>query len=157
MKIMFIAMSLFFCLFYSCSKDSSSEEVLKSYVKYRFSPSQSKANLLEKTTGELNFKIKNMSDEEFESFVSMEKYKMRKFEINLKRCSESQCYITYTLSYDQYTDGKRTFESEIKKIAEVQKTNGKWKLSDVSNVKTYIDSKEEIDISPMSETGKTPL
>jgi hypothetical protein len=130
----------------SCTKKSSSEDVLKGYVKYRFSPAQSKDVLLEKTTGTLKDRISTMTEDEFKSFVSMGKFKMRKFVINLKRCSDDQCFITYTLSYDQYQDGQRKYENEVKKIAEIRKQEDGWKIADVSNVKTYIDSKEELKI-----------
>lgn len=130
----------------SCTKKSSSEDVLKGYVKYRFSPAQSKDVLLEKTTGSLKDRISAMTEDEFKDFVSMEKFKMRKFVINLKRCSDDQCFITYTLSYDQYQDGQRKYENEVKKIAEIRKQEDGWKIADVSNVKTYIDSKEELKI-----------
>ncbi|MCO4794666.1 MAG: hypothetical protein KC493_13190 [Bacteriovoracaceae bacterium] len=136
----------FMFVFSSCTKKGNSEDVLKGYVKYRFSPTQSKDELLGRTTGTLNDKITEMNEEAFKDFVSMEKFKMRKFEINLKRCSEDQCFITYTLSYDQYQDGKRQYENEVKKIAEIRKIEESWKIADVSNVKTYIDSKEEITV-----------
>ena len=133
-------------IFSSCTKKSTSDDVLKGYVKYRFSSSQNKDALLEKTTGNLNERISKMTEEEFKDFISMEKYKMRKFVINLKRCSDDQCFITYTLSYDQYLDGQRKYENEVKKIADIRKLEDSWKIADVSNVKTYIDSKEELKI-----------
>jgi hypothetical protein len=144
MKVCFFIGLSFLLIFTSCTKKTNSEDVLKGYVKYRFSPTQSKDVLLDKTTGSLNERITAMTEEEFKEFVSMEKFKMRKFVINLKRCSDDQCFITYTLSYDQYQDGQRTYETEVKKIAEIRKVEETWKIADVSNVKTYIDSKEEL-------------
>ncbi len=146
MKVKFFVTLSFLLLFASCTKKTNSEDVLKGYIKYRFSPAQSKDVLLEKTTGSLNERITSMTDDEFKDFVSMEKFKMRKFVINLKRCSDDQCFITYTLSYDQYQDGERKYENEVKKIAEIRKVEEIWKIADVSNVKTYIDSKEELKI-----------
>lgn len=146
MKMYVFTLLVFSFLFSSCTKKSNSEDVLKGYVKYRFSPAQSKEVLLEKTTGSLKERISTMSEDEFKDFVSMEKFKMRKFVINLKRCSDDQCFITYTLSYDQYQEGERKYENEVKKIAEIRKQEDGWKIADVSNVKTYIDSKEEIKI-----------
>jgi hypothetical protein len=131
-------------LFASCTKRQSAEDVLSTFIKYRFNKNQSREVLLEKTTGSLFEKISEMDEETLARFIYNDDLKLRKYKVTLSRCSDETCFITYTLAYDQGDQKGRTFETEIKKIAEIKREDGLWKISDVSNVKTYIDSKRPI-------------
>ncbi|MBT7611423.1 MAG: hypothetical protein HN576_16805 [Bacteriovoracaceae bacterium] len=128
----------------SCTKKESAEDVLSDFIKYRFNKNQSREMLLERTTGALFQKIREMDEETLTQFVYNDDLKLRKYKVNLSRCSDETCFITYTLAYDQSDEKGRAYETVIKKIAEVQKEDEMWKISDVSNVKTYIDSKRPI-------------
>lgn len=135
-------------LAFSCTKKQvSAEDVLSGYIQYRFKSSQSKTELLSKTTGELYQKIVDMDEDTFKKFSTNENKRMRKYRVDLSRCSNETCFITYTLSYDEGDKKGRKFETEIKKIAELQLEDGAWKIADVSNIKTYIDSKRPLSSS----------
>ncbi|MBT3584967.1 MAG: hypothetical protein HN509_08675 [Halobacteriovoraceae bacterium] len=138
-----------FLVFSSCTKKKTPEEMLTDFVNYRFSSNQDRQTILEKTTGGLNVKIASMSDDEFAAFVDLKGFRKKKLKINLKKCTEKQCFITYTLGYDQKireNEKKEPFSVEIKKIAELHLDSGIWKVNDVNNVKTYYNSQENIDV-----------
>ena len=72
----------------------------------------------------------------------------KKMIINVKNCQPSKCFITYTLSYNRYQDGKKTDKFEVKKIAELTSPEpGVWKIASVSTIKSHIEGKS-ISISP---------
>ena len=144
MKFIIIFLAL---LSFSCTKKESAEDVLSGFIKYRFKSSQTKNELLTRTTGGLHQKISNMDEETFEKFSTNKNRKMRKYRVDLARCSNETCFITYTLSYDEGDQKGRKYETEIKKIAELQLEEGFWKIADVSNIKTYIDSKRPLSTS----------
>ncbi len=137
---------VFLVILASCTKKRSAEDVLSNFVKYRFKSAQNKADLLEKTTGVLHQRIADMDETSFKQFAKNKHLKMRKYRINLARCSEAACFITYTLSYDHSGKVGRKYETEVKKIAELKKEEGHWRIADVSNIKTYIDSKIPLSI-----------
>ena len=135
---------MLFGLLYSCNEYSVPQDVLRNFVHYRFSNNQSKDYILEQTSGVLREKILTMSEDDFNKFINVKNLKKKKFKISYTKCSENKCFITYFLSYDILNEGKKRFSVEIKKIAELEKDLGVWKISDVNNVKTYYDSKEHI-------------
>jgi hypothetical protein len=189
MKIILLSLIVFLS---SCQSDKLPEDVLKSYVNYRFSKNQAKDEALSKTTGRIHGYIDSMSEVEFEQFSKeMINFKKKKFKVNLKSCkSEKQCFITYTLTYgyegfelDEVEEGKenafkvvgkveesykkgeqRVFSLvrsgervengiEVKKIAELSRLSKdeQWKIAKVSNIKTYIENKEEVMVNPSNK------
>ncbi len=139
-RIVFI---LFVLLLASCSSKKGPEQVLADYVQYRFSQHQNKHEILQKTTGALQEQLKSQSDEEFVKFgEKIKDFKKRKLKIHLKKCIEERCYLTYTVFYDIVRDGGKEFSIEVKKIATIDWNEDGWKISDVSNIKTFINSKE---------------
>ena len=134
-------------LFGSCTKKSTPEKALKEFIQYRFSGGQDKDDLLEMTTGGLNSRIDGMEGEELTSFLNSEALQKRRLKILLKNCEDTKCFLTYILSYSQGTGTPKDFGIEVKKIAQVEKVGEIWKLADVSNIKTFIEAKKELEIS----------
>ena len=85
-----------------------------------------------------------MSDEDFIKFSDLKNVERNSFKVLSKSCQEKKCFVTYSLAYTTNTDGKAMFISEVKKIAEILNIDGKWLISDVSNIKTYHESLEPI-------------
>ena len=84
-----------------------------------------------------------MGEQEFAKFIDTEHLLKKRVKINLKDCSEEKCSITYTV---KYLDKKSHFIVVIKKIAVLLNIEEKWKVSDVNNIKSHMDSKTEIEI-----------
>lgn len=150
-KLTFIFLAL---LIASCSKESTPELALREFVDYRFEPGQSREKLLDLSTGELHERIESMTDKELEELVNVKDLKKRNLKVLIKNCDEQICYLTYVLRYVKGEEAPKDFSIEVKKIAQVNKVEEKWLLSDVSNVKTYIESKKELSISEEGETEK---
>lgn len=146
MKKNYIIVFFISFIFLGCNKEKSPKETLGSYIKYRFSENQSKNKLLAYTTGVLEAKISQMSEEDFKNFIDISKYKMKDFKIVLSKCVSNQCYLTYLLKYAQ--GASNGYDIEIKKIAELSRIDKTWKISDVNSVKSFINAKENIDITP---------
>jgi hypothetical protein len=85
-----------------------------------------------------------MSDEDFEKFSDLRGIKSNSFKVISKSCQENKCFLTYSISYKTVSQDKDTFSSEVKKIAEIVFVQGRWLISDVSNIKTYHESNEPI-------------
>lgn len=135
-------------LAFSCTKSANSPEAaLTKYIDYRFSSWQKKDELLSKTTGELNEALKPLSEEQLNQLVNSDQYKKRKLKINLKKCSADECHITYTLAFSKIRTKAKEFDIDVKKIATVIREDGKWKIADISDIKTYIKSSKELKVS----------
>jgi hypothetical protein len=139
----------------SCSKKKDAVGVLKNFVDYRFSMSQSKSGLMGMSTGAMAAKLELLSGDDFKKFRDVSGLKKKKMKINIKNCEPEHCYLTYTLTYSKKGNKGDDFLVEVKKIAEVKKEEGSWKIADVNNVKTFVDSKSEIDVSAEGP-GKAP-
>jgi len=134
---------LVFSLF-SCNQSDGPEGSLKKYIDYRFSDSQTKEGILKKTTGKMYEYISTLENNELDSFIQLNRVKRKKFKVKSKKCTEDVCFITYIVGYDHLTEGQKTFDVEVKKVAELRLVDSYWKIFDVNNVKTYMNSKEEI-------------
>lgn len=147
MKKLPVYLLLVLGLAFGCTKKSTPEKTLKDYIDYRFSSGQDKDDLLDMTTGALQEKISDMGEEELKKFLEIDKLKKKRLKILLKNCQETECSLTYMLSYSQGDSKPKDFGIEVKKIAQLMKIENSWKISDVSNVKTYIEAKKNLDIS----------
>ena len=139
-----IAILLFF---QSCtSSDSDPASTLREYINYRFSKNQSKAKILEKTTGELYRDLNRFSEEALNNLVNSEKYRRGSLKINLKKCDPNRCYITYTLKAIKKKNGQQDFQVEVKKIAHLERENEVWKISKINEIKSYFGTEKPIDV-----------
>ena len=131
-----------------CEKQNDPESVLRDYVDYRFMGGQDRGELLKRTTGNMYQKIEQMSNEDFNKFKSVDKLGWKKLSINNKACTDIQCEITYSFSYDMQKNDEKSSTVDVKTIATLEKVSDEWKIADIRNVKTFIDAKESIDIGP---------
>lgn len=131
-------------LLVSCfDSEKDPEVVLKKYIDDWFSGSLSKTDVLAVTTGVLYHQISQMDEGQFKEFLAQENKQKKKLQINLKTCTETSCHITYTLTYDQKSSDYNS-SIEVKKIAELVWVDNSWKIADVSNLKTFLDYKDEV-------------
>jgi len=142
---------IFFCIlaiFISCNKTQQGPaETLTSFIEYRFSNNQTKEGLLVYMTSKASEEIQAMSEGDLVDLFKVEKYRKRNFKIVTEKCTEDKCFMTYILEYDVLTETKtRDFSSEVKKIAELQKINEQWKVSNIENVKTFVESIKPIEV-----------
>ncbi len=146
MRICFL-FCLSFLFIISCSKQFSPEQTLENYINYRFSKNQTKNQTLSKVTGQLYELISKKSDDDFKKFnVATKEYKMRSLKISHTDCTlETSCNISYLVAYHMYKQGNKKYLVEVKKVAQLDLADKIWKIADVKNIKTYIDSKEQIE------------
>jgi len=129
---------------FSCNQKDGPVNTLKKYIDYRFSSEQSKEGILEKTTGKLHDYVSVLEGNTLDAFMKSRNVKKKKLSIKSKKCTEDICFITYIVAYNHFSEGKNTFDIEVKKIAELRLIEDVWKIYDVNNVKTYMESKEEL-------------
>lgn len=142
MKILIL---LFLVLNIGCNLESGPEKALRSFINYSVSQDQNKEFYLENTSGKLLDFYEKLNDEEFKKVLDANIKKVKKVKINLRKCSQSKCSITYTLNYISGEKGENEVLAEVRKIAELTNVDGSWKVSDVLNVKTYYDSKTPLE------------
>jgi len=130
------------------SSADSPEAAITDFVNARLDKMVSRSEVLERTTGKMKVSLEGMSDEEFELFANLKDYKKQSLKIISKSCQEKKCYVTYSVGYKQVKPSRNGWSSEIKKIAELMRIEGKWLISDVTNLKTYHESSESIDVTP---------
>lgn len=123
------------------------EEALSVYIQTVTTNKADRDFYLQYTSGKLLQQIESMNDEDFKEFNNFENIKSAKVKVIYKSCELDRCSLTYTVSYEVHENNKVNFDTEVKKIAELVKIENSWKISEVSNRKTYIESKSAIDIS----------
>jgi hypothetical protein len=142
----YILLSFLWLLTSCLNSDMSPESALKDFVEGRIGKVVEREFVLERVTGKMLQSFENMTDEDFAKFADMKNIKSESFKILSKSCQEKKCFLTYSVGYmtkDKEGD-KVQFVSEVKKIAEMIQVEKKWLISDVSNIKTYHESKEPI-------------
>ena len=139
--------------FQACAKkDIGPEDTLRDYIRYRFSKNQDKETLLKKTTGELYEDLNALDEKTLNALVNVETYRRGSLRINLKKCKPTRCYITYTLAITKRKDGKKDFEIEVKKIAQIEREGEVWKISKITELKSYFGAEKPIDVKTPGET-----
>lgn len=137
--------SLIVLLAFSCTKDMSPEESLRSYIDYSVSAKSTRDGFIQRSTGQMKERLEAMLDEEFNEFAKeMAHVQKKRVRFNHTSCQESRCFITYTLSYDGQSDGVSVYGVEVRKIAELMQEGEAWKLANISNVKSYYEAASEI-------------
>jgi hypothetical protein len=144
MKYLFLLVLLTGCF----ESGNSPESAIKEFISLRLEKTVGRGEVLEKLTGKMKISIESMDDGDYEKFADLRQYKRESFRIISKSCQEKKCYVTYALGYRTAPDNKATWTSEVKKIAELQWVEGKWLIADVSNIKTYHESVEAIEVTP---------
>lgn len=141
-KYLFLAI-----LFVGCYGGADTPEAaLKNYVQKVTTNKADRDFYLQYTSGKLLESIESMDDEEFKKFNKFEKIKNAKVNIIYKSCEQQTCSLTYTVKYEVHENQKVSFDTEVKKIAELVKVDDSWKIFEVNNTKTFIESKSAIDI-----------
>lgn len=145
MKILLALLFLAGCF----DSGNSPESALKDFVESRLERVATRSAVLERTTGKMRLSLEAMDDHDFEQFADLRQYKRESFRIISKACQEKKCYVTYSLSYRKTPQaGSIEWSSEVKKIVEILWIEGKWLIADVSNIKTYHESGQAIDVGP---------
>jgi hypothetical protein len=130
-----------------CSKSAQSpEELLTNILEERQKGPLSREFVMDHTTGELRDNFKEIPAEQFPLIVFGGKHSNGKLKVLRKNCNGDKCILTYLVSFDTKLTGAE-FSSSVKKIAQIIKEDGEWLLSDVTNVKTYHEAKNAIDIN----------
>ena len=142
MKLLIVTLLL---VSFGCQKkNNTAEEALHNFVDLHVGKVIKKEKMASLVTGKLLEQLEGLPTEDFEQLVDMSNIKKGSVKIITKSCSEVKCTLTYTISYDTMSDNKKVFETEVRKIAEIELVEDEWLISDVSNVKTYHDSLEPI-------------
>ncbi len=138
--------SFFLLLFFvACNGPGTPESALKGFVNLSFKGSKDKTDYLARLTGPLLAKYSSMGQEEFNKLLIGEGFKKNSFKILIKNCEEQKCFITYVIKYNQKGQNS-SYDIDTKKVAELVNEDDRWKISDVNDIKTFIDSSEEIRI-----------
>ena len=143
-KLNFALIALVFLT--ACNSQKSPEEVLQKYINLRIDHNQSRDALTPYLTGEMLKGVLALSEEDYDKFSKNTNIKKKRFKINLKRCNDQKCYLTYTFKYTGPRKGNDDYIMSVKKIAEVVKVEDKWKISKVSDLKSHLESLKAIEV-----------
>ena len=139
MKMIFVVTLMM--LMIACDKGAKTPEgVLTKYMTDITSKKVDREYFAKYTSGKLLETVEALSDEEFIKFVDMSKIRNPQISISNKNCDGDKCSLTYIIKYDVVGGSTKQFESEVKKVATVEKDGEIWKISEVSNIKTYHES-----------------
>lgn len=128
----------------SCNLQGEPEQALREFINYRASSGQQKNFYIKNTSGKMLDFYEDMSEAEFSKYISLKKIFGKKLRVNLKKCSDKTCAITYTISFHSEGEKSAKVETEVKKIAELVKEDGNWKISDILNIKSHFEFKDPI-------------
>ena len=129
---------LFLFLLFAYSVDENKPDFfLKNYIEKRYEGSWTKDEILERVGGKVKEEIVAMSESELKEFLYMKKYKLSNIIIENQNCEIDKCAITYVMKYTTNDSEGKLASSEVKKVADLRKINGKWIIFDVADIKTY--------------------
>lgn len=129
----------------SCTKGAKSPDGLVKVFAKDIATKKLDMDYYEKfTTGEMWAQIQEMGEEDFSKNTRMVNVTDVKIRILSKTCESSNCVVTYTAKYKTKNSEEGEFESEVKKIAEVQQDGEYWKMAKVTNLKTFHESNKPI-------------
>lgn len=144
-----ILLFLFICLFSCQKKNQTPEDALKSYILKRLDGSLIKRDeILSLSTGKYWSEVNALNDEEFTKYENLKNIKKNTLRLISTKCSDNDCFITYSLAYDTMENDKRAFSSEVKKVAELKLEEGMWKIADINTIKTFHESVEPLKPNP---------
>lgn len=125
----------------SCNKSSGPEEVFKQFIgEGQSNPSRS--DMINLASGRMKDYLETMSDDDFEKGIKKDFAQKANIKIKNKICDSSKCSITYTSSYAASENGAKSYDIESKKVVYMNKVDNKWKVEDVSNIKSYYEGRE---------------
>jgi len=129
----------------SCTpSDESPKEVLVKFVNLRFSNNQSLEKIKSYLGPDLSGQLEKLTQEQIDNYIGLNKRKLMKIKINAETCDGVKCLLTYTITYEEKMDKNDQVSVETKKIAELQKLDGNWKIINIDEVKSYLNYKEPI-------------
>lgn len=129
----------------SCSPSPETPEgLLKMYVNDVTTKKVDKDYYLKYTTDELKESVEDLTEEEVANRSFSQNVKRAKVNILNKNCQNGSCVLTYVVSYDTVERDKTKFATETKKLAEIRKEEGVWKIANITHLKTFHDSREPI-------------
>jgi hypothetical protein len=124
----------------SCRQNKGPEDSLRDYIKYAVSGNVSQDGFLERSAGELLAQLEMMDPDEFKEYSQeMSHIDSNRVRVNSSNCQEDRCSITYTVSYKAKSDEKEIFSVEVRKNAELLRSEGVWKLSSINNIKSHYE------------------
>jgi len=134
---------LFLIALFACEKNNSPEETLTSFVNYRFEKQQDLEHIKPFLTDKFFVFFNDLNLEARDKVLGPKNILKKKFKILIKKCeTEEKCFVTYYLNY---LGGEKTeHEVELKKIAEMVLESDGWKINDVTDVKTFVDFKDQL-------------
>jgi hypothetical protein len=142
MKIFLILISV---IFFGCSKGAKTPEGLIQLFVQDISSKKLDLSYFEKyTTGEMWQEIQEAGVEEYEKKSRMLNISSVKVSILNKNCQKTSCALTYSVSFKTKDKVEGEFASEVRKIAQVEQVDEYWKISKITNLKTFHESGQAI-------------
>jgi hypothetical protein len=133
---------LLLCLFLiSCNQQKDPKSLVRDFVKASFDNSISTEALK-----------KFLTEDFFNNITNNEDFNKQKSKANLvsytdvqNSCTEAKCSVMYIVVFDQLDTDKKS-RVEVKKQAQLVKVGEEWLISDVQNIKTFIEAKDPIGV-----------
>lgn len=137
----------------ACSKGgakNSPQTTLSEYISRTFAAKSAadRSRLLELTSGEARAMLESLSEAEFsESFVGHKREFLSLKIRDERKLGEDRFSITYELAYND-TAAESKGKVTNKKHALFTKQGETWLISEVRNIKTFIEHQNEMSITP---------
>ncbi len=129
----------------SCDKGVKTPEgLLTKYIEEITESSLSQEDLDNFLAEDLLKSVSALSEDEYKNFLNKNKVKSPRIKILNKSCVTQKCTLTYVISYK--AGENHSVDSEIKKVAILKKVEELgWRISEVTNVKTFYDVLEPLE------------
>lgn len=129
-------------------KTDSPEAVLEAYVKKAINAKSGsdKGALYDYTTGKALERLQQMSDEDFINSLVKPEFKFVHFSTRDRRQEEDgSVNLVYELVYDS-AGGDTSAKVTNRKIAYFKNVDGKWKIEDTRNVKSFVEVEKGMEV-----------
>lgn len=131
-----------------CFSSDGPETVLQKFLYSRFRSETSIETLKSYSTGEVLEHINGLEGDSkdlknYLNIAEKRKLKLRTYKIISKNCEQTQCFLTYNIKFYEGEGAKRT-TVEVRNTAQLDLVEETWKVSKISQGKTFIDSREPL-------------
>lgn len=156
-----ISLAVAFLVLHSCTKTQkadSPEAALSSYVTTALGAKSlaDKKKMTELSTGEALAYMNAMSDEDFKKrFLDSKMEFVNMKTKDLRQENNGDVSLVYELSFKEGKPGTGMVQTN-KKIAYLTKEGDAWKIKATKNLKSFVEIKEELTITPEITDPKNP-
>jgi len=124
----------------SCGLRDNPESLVSEYADWKWGEKvKTTEEFMGFFTGELLEKYSSMDIKEVQAMIAKNNARKGRIVFHGRECSGDRCLITYSVFYSVIKDSKNIVSGFAKKLGNLVRVDGRWKISSIKNLQTKYD------------------